>query len=99
MLENRAVRRVRRQEPVLDQGVAIAGELRVKLFGLNLLPIQVRLLISSKDLATEVGLDWWRDEKTRAAVRGGGGGRAPNSDRANRQSGGAGQRNGKRSRD
>jgi hypothetical protein len=45
---------------VLDQGIAITGDLRVKLLGMSLLPIQVRLLISSKDLAAALGLDWWR---------------------------------------
>ena len=45
---------------VLDQAIAINGELRVKLLGLNLLPIQVRLLVSSKEVAAELGLDWWR---------------------------------------
>ncbi|MDQ3441485.1 MAG: gas vesicle protein [Planctomycetota bacterium] len=48
------------ERPVLDQAIAINGELRVKLLGLNLLPIQVRLLISSKDVAAELGLDWWQ---------------------------------------
>jgi len=52
-------RRSAHARPVLERGVAINGELRVKLFGLNLLPIEVRLLISSKDLAAAVGLDWW----------------------------------------
>jgi hypothetical protein len=74
MFKNAVVRRDNQQEPVLDQGIAIAGELRVKLFGLNLLPIQVRLLVSSKDLAAQLGLDWWSDEATRASVRGHGGG-------------------------
>ena len=48
---------------VLDQAIAINGELRVKLLGLNLLPIQVRLLVSSKEVAAELGLDWWRRQK------------------------------------
>jgi hypothetical protein len=52
---------------VLDQGIAINGELRVKLFGWSLLPIEVKLLISSKDVAEWVGLDWWNDERARAA--------------------------------
>ena len=52
-------RRSAHARSVLERGVAINGELRVKLFGLNLLPIEVRLLISSKDLAAAVGLDWW----------------------------------------
>jgi hypothetical protein len=47
---------------VLDQGIAITGDLTVKLMGLRLLPVRVRLLISSTQLASELGLDWWRDE-------------------------------------
>src|SRR5688572_3190013 len=54
---------------VLDQGIAITGELLVKLMGMKLLPIKVRLLVSSKDLASELGLDWWRDEATERPVR------------------------------
>ena len=49
--------------PVLDQAIAINGELRVKLLGLNVLPIQVRLLVSSKDVAADLGLDWWRKQR------------------------------------
>jgi hypothetical protein len=47
------------KRPVLDQAIAINGDLRVQLFGLNLLPIKVRLLVSSKEVAAELGLDWW----------------------------------------
>ena len=47
---------------MLDQGIVITGDLLVKLMGLKLLPIKVRLLISSKKLASELGLDWWREE-------------------------------------
>ena len=53
----------RSDRPVLDQAIAINGELRVKLLGLNLLPIQVRLLVSSKEVAAELGLDWWRNDR------------------------------------
>src|SRR5688500_8605114 len=53
----------RSERPVLDQAIAINGQLRVKLLGLNLLPIQVRLLVSSKEVATELGLDWWRKQR------------------------------------
>jgi hypothetical protein len=53
----------RSDRPVLDQAIAINGELRVKLLGLNLLPIQVRLLVSSKEVAAELGLDWWRKQR------------------------------------
>ena len=44
---------------MLDQAIAINGELRVKLLGLNLLPIQVRLLVSSKEVAADKQL-WLR---------------------------------------
>jgi hypothetical protein len=54
----------------LDKGVAINGELQVRLFNMKLLPVKVRLLISSKDLATELGLDWWRDEARRGGKSG-----------------------------
>jgi hypothetical protein len=46
--------------PILEQAIAINGELRVQLFGMTLLPIKVRLLISSKEVAAQLGLDWWR---------------------------------------
>jgi hypothetical protein len=57
----------RRPAAVLDQGIAINGQLRVKLLGLSLLPIEVRLLISSKDLAAAVGLDWWNADPARGS--------------------------------
>jgi hypothetical protein len=56
-------------QPVLDQGIAITGDLVIQLLGLRLLPIKVRLLISSSQLATEFGLDWWRDESAGKAKR------------------------------
>ena len=52
-----------RTRPVLDQGIVITGDVLVKLMGLNLLPVRVRLLVSSTKLARELGLDWWRDEQ------------------------------------
>ena len=63
----------------LDKGIAINGELQVRLFNMKILPVKVRLLISSKDLATELGLDWWRDE-----ARGGGGKSGPADAATNR---------------
>lgn len=55
--------------PVLDQGIAITGEVLVKLFGMKLLPVKVRLLISSKELAADLGLDWWNQEEERPTLR------------------------------
>jgi hypothetical protein len=46
-------------ERVLDKGVVIAGDIRVKLVNIELLTIQIRLVICSIDKAKEIGMDWW----------------------------------------
>ena len=46
-------------ERVLDKGVVIAGDIKVKLVDIELLTIQVRLMIASVDKAKEIGMDWW----------------------------------------
>jgi hypothetical protein len=46
-------------ERVLDKGVVIAGDIKIKLVDIELLTIQIRLLISSVDKAREMGMDWW----------------------------------------
>ena len=46
-------------ERVLDKGVVIAGDIRVKLVDIELLSIQIRLVICSVDKAKEMGMDWW----------------------------------------
>ena len=46
-------------ERVLDKGIVIAGDIKVKLVDIELLTIQVRLLIASVDKARELGMDWW----------------------------------------
>jgi len=46
-------------ERVLDKGIVIAGDIKIKLVDIELLTIQVRLLISSVDKAREMGMDWW----------------------------------------
>ena len=46
-------------ERVLDKGVVIAGDIRIKLVEVELLTISIRLLISSVDKAREIGIDWW----------------------------------------
>jgi hypothetical protein len=47
---------------ILDKGLVIAGDIRVKLADVELLTIQVRLLICSVDKAAEIGMDWWRTD-------------------------------------
>jgi Gas vesicle protein len=46
-------------ERVLDKGIVIAGDIKIKLVDIELLTIQVRLIIASVDKAKELGMDWW----------------------------------------
>jgi hypothetical protein len=47
---------------ILDKGLVIAGDVRVKLANVELLTIQVRLLICSIDKAEQIGLTWWKTD-------------------------------------
>ena len=46
-------------ERVLDKGVVIAGDIKIRLVDVELLTIQIRLVICSVDKAKEMGMDWW----------------------------------------
>jgi hypothetical protein len=46
-------------ERILDKGIVIAGDIRIKLVEVELLTIQIRLVICSVDKAKEMGMDWW----------------------------------------
>lgn len=46
-------------ELILDKGIVIAGDIRIKLVEVELLTINLRLLISSVERAREMGIDWW----------------------------------------
>src|SRR5450755_87259 len=46
-------------ERVLDKGVVIAGDIKIKLVDIELLSLQIRLVICSVDKAREMGMDWW----------------------------------------
>ena len=46
-------------ERILDKGIVIAGDIKVKIADIELLTIQIRLVICSVDKAKEIGLDWW----------------------------------------
>ncbi|MBI1902688.1 MAG: gas vesicle protein [Planctomycetia bacterium] len=50
-------------ERVLDKGLVIAGDIKVKLCDVELLTVQIRLLIASVDKAQEMGLTWWWQER------------------------------------
>jgi hypothetical protein len=46
-------------ERVLDKGLVIAGDIKIKLVDIELLTIQIRLVVASVEKAREMGLDWW----------------------------------------
>src|SRR5208282_4084155 len=46
-------------ERILDKGIVIAGDIKIKLVDIELLSIQIRLVICSVDKAKEMGMDWW----------------------------------------
>jgi hypothetical protein len=58
-------------ERVLDRGVVIAGDIRIRLVEVELLTISIRLLISSVDKAREIGIDWWTQSSFLCSQAGG----------------------------
>jgi len=46
-------------ERVLNTGVVIAGDIKIKLCDVELLSIQLRLVICSVEKARELGISWW----------------------------------------
>ncbi len=60
-------------ERLLDKGIVISGDIRIRLVEVELLTLEIRLLICSVDKALEMGLDWWTgnpafDSKARTAL-------------------------------
>ena len=49
---------------VLDKGLVVAGDVKISLAEVELLTIRIRLLICSIDKAEQIGLNWWRYEKS-----------------------------------
>jgi hypothetical protein len=54
-------------ERVLDKGVVIAGDIKIKICDIELLSIQIRLLVCSVDKAKEMGMTWWWQEAAQSA--------------------------------
>jgi hypothetical protein len=50
-------------ERILDKGIVIAGDIKVKLVEVELLTIQIQLVICSVDKAKEIGIDWWNKDQ------------------------------------
>ena len=55
-------------ERVLDKGVVIAGDIKIKLVEIELLTIQIRLVICSVERSMEMGMDWWRTDPNWSAL-------------------------------
>ena len=49
---------------VLDKGLVVAGDISISLANVELLTIKIRLLVCSIDKAEQIGLNWWRYEKS-----------------------------------
>src|SRR5918998_189233 len=52
---------------VLDKGLVVAGDIRVSLANVELLTIRIRLLVCSIDKAEQIGLNWWRYDRSLVA--------------------------------
>jgi hypothetical protein len=57
-------------ERVLDKGIVIAGDIKIKLVEVELLTIQIRLVVCSVEKAKELGLDWWNPNRIEALAEG-----------------------------
>src|SRR5256886_8255262 len=49
---------------VLDKGLVVAGDISVSLANVELLTIRIRLLVCSIDKAEQIGLNWWRYDRS-----------------------------------
>jgi hypothetical protein len=52
---------------VLDKGLVVAGDISISLANVELLTIRIRLLVCSIDKAEQIGLSWWRHDRTLGA--------------------------------
>lgn len=59
-------------ERVLNTGVVIVGDIKIKLCDVELLSIQLRLLICSVEKAQELGIPWWWEQKPDTLGKGNG---------------------------
>jgi hypothetical protein len=46
-------------ERVLDKGLVIAGDIKIKLVDIELLTIQLRVVVASVEKAREMRVEWW----------------------------------------
>lgn len=57
-------------ERVLDKGVVIAGDIKIRLVEIELLTIQIRLVVCSVERAMAMGMDFWRTDPSWSALAG-----------------------------
>ena len=49
---------------VLDKGLVVAGDVSISLANVELLTIRIRLLVCSIDKAEQIGLNWWKYDRS-----------------------------------
>jgi Gas vesicle protein len=49
---------------ILDKGLVVAGDVRISLANVELLTVRIRLLVCSIDKAEQIGLNWWRYDRS-----------------------------------
>ena len=49
---------------VLDKGLVVAGDISISLANVELLTIRIRLLVCSIDKAEQIGLNWWKYDRS-----------------------------------
>jgi hypothetical protein len=55
---------------VLDKGLVVAGDISVSLANVELLTIRIRLLVCSIDKAEQIGMNWWRYDRSLTRLEG-----------------------------
>jgi Gas vesicle protein len=49
---------------ILDKGLVVAGDIRISVANVELLTVRIRLLVCSIDKAEQIGLNWWRHDRS-----------------------------------
>jgi Gas vesicle protein len=52
---------------ILDKGLVVAGDVRIAVANVELLTVRIRLLVCSIDKAEQIGLNWWRYDRSLVA--------------------------------
>lgn len=52
-------------ERILDKGIVIVGDIKIKLVEVEFLSINIQLVVCSVDRAKEMGIDWWNHDHAR----------------------------------